>query len=207
MVDCGVNATRGVRRRANWYSPSDPVVSFTVLLIVLVAARLIIHFGAMTIEHAFNRLAPGAGDTGQWSANGLGGGVVDAFLIHRDRPTPQFQNILVSGPFSSRIPSVSTASVVHVDSPVYRPRFATQLQGIPKMFRWLTDQYPDVLNRQLHSVEGFLVGDVVVDNFYLDMNGIIHPCTHGNAMENGSDTIIILDETAMFKKIFLYVDK
>ncbi len=68
------------------------------------------------------------------------------------------------------------------------------------MFRWLTDQYPDVLNRQL---EQGLSDDLIVDNFYLDMNGIIHPCTHGN----NEGEIVILDETAMFKKIFLYVDR
>jgi hypothetical protein len=75
----------------------------------------------------------------------------------------------------------------------------TQLYGIPKMFRWLTDQYPNI-NRRLS--EG-LTSDLQVDNFYLDMNGIIHPCTHGNA----EGKIIVLDETAMFKKIFLYVDR
>jgi 5'-3' exoribonuclease 1 len=77
---------------------------------------------------------------------------------------------------------------------------ASALFGIPKMFRWLTDQYPDILNRQL--LEEGLSDDVSVDNFYLDMNGIIHPATHGN-----SDEIVVLDETAMFKKIFLYVDR
>jgi 5'-3' exoribonuclease 1 len=68
------------------------------------------------------------------------------------------------------------------------------------MFRWLTDQYPDVLNRQLEQGLG---SEIAVDNFYLDMNGIIHPCTHGNA----EGEIVILDESAMFKKIFLYVDR
>ena len=68
------------------------------------------------------------------------------------------------------------------------------------MFRWLTDQYPDILNRQL---EQGLSEELQVDNFYLDMNGIIHPCTHGNA----EGEFIVLDETAMFKKIFLYVDR
>jgi 5'-3' exoribonuclease 1 len=68
------------------------------------------------------------------------------------------------------------------------------------MFRWLTDQYPDIVHRQLES-DG-LDENLVVDNLYLDMNGIIHPCTHGN-----SDARIVLDETAMFKKIFLYVDR
>jgi len=76
----------------------------------------------------------------------------------------------------------------------------TALFGIPKMFRWLTDQYPDIINNRLE--EG-LAEDIEVDNFYLDMNGIIHPCTHGNA----DGEIIFLDETAMFKKIFLYVDR
>jgi len=70
--------------------------------------------------------------------------------------------------------------------------------GIPKMFRWLTDQYPSV-NRQLNDG---LNHNTVVDYFYLDMNGIIHPCTHGN-----SETLIILNETEMFKKIFGYVDR
>jgi hypothetical protein len=77
---------------------------------------------------------------------------------------------------------------------------STTLHGIPKMFRWLTDQYPDIINNRLEEGLG---DDIQVDNFYLDMNGIIHPCTHGNA----DDQIIVLDETAMFKKIFLYVDR
>lgn len=75
---------------------------------------------------------------------------------------------------------------------------STALLGIPKMFRWLTDQYPNINSR---LSEG-LSSDKLVDNFYLDMNGIIHPCTHGN-----SDELVILDETAMFKKIFGYVDR
>jgi hypothetical protein len=75
----------------------------------------------------------------------------------------------------------------------------TELYGIPKMFRWLTDQYPNINSR---LSEG-LSNDKIVDNFYLDMNGIIHPCTHGN----NQDEIVVLDETAMFKKIFGYVDR
>jgi len=68
------------------------------------------------------------------------------------------------------------------------------------MFRWLTDQYPDIINNRLE--EG-LSQDIEVDNFYLDMNGIIHPCTHGN----NDNQLVYLDETAMFRKIFLYVDR
>ena len=76
---------------------------------------------------------------------------------------------------------------------------STALFGIPKMFRWLTDQYPNILNRRLGSASSI----PPIDNFYLDMNGIIHPCTHGN----NEDEITILDETEMFKKIFGYVDR
>jgi len=77
---------------------------------------------------------------------------------------------------------------------------STALFGIPKMFRWLTDQYPDIINNRLE--EG-LAEDIEVENFYLDMNGIIHPCTHGN----NENQLVYLDETAMFKKIFMYVDR
>jgi len=34
------------------------------------------------------------------------------------------------------------------------------------------------------------------------MNGIIHPCTHGN-----SDTFVVLNEAEMFRRIFLYTDR
>jgi hypothetical protein len=105
------------------------------------------------------------------------------------------QRQLLPGP-SARKNSPATTTI---RSPSAKSTSNTQLFGIPKMFRWLTDQYPNI-NRRLS--EG-LSPDVAVDNFYLDMNGIIHPCTHGNS----EDEIIMLDETAMFKKIFLYVDR
>ena len=37
------------------------------------------------------------------------------------------------------------------------------------MFRWLTDQYPDIINNRLE--EG-LSQDIAVDNFYLDRVGV-----------------------------------
>ena len=83
---------------------------------------------------------------------------------------------------------------------ISHPTSSTALLGIPKMFRWLTDQYPNIIRDRLE--EG-LSEDLNIDNFYLDMNGIIHPCTHGNT----EDGFVYLDETAMFKKIFLYVDR
>ena len=41
----------------------------------------------------------------------------------------------------------------------------------------------------------------VIDNFYLDMNGIVHNCTHGN------DPDTKLTEEEMIRKIFMYLDK
>ena len=41
-----------------------------------------------------------------------------------------------------------------------------------------------------------------IDNLYLDMNGIIHMCTHAN-----SDEIVVMDEKIMLQRIFTYTDR
>jgi 5'-3' exoribonuclease 1 len=75
----------------------------------------------------------------------------------------------------------------------------TALFGIPKLFRWLVDLYPIVLE----SVSDSFSGDSMkIDNFYLDMNGIIHTCTHSN-----NDKLIVLNEREMFQRIFAYTDR
>lgn len=66
--------------------------------------------------------------------------------------------------------------------------------GIPRFFRWLSMRYP-VINQSLEDEREF-------DNFYLDMNGIIHTCTHNNEGE-----IVRLDEVEMFARIFAYTDR
>lgn len=67
--------------------------------------------------------------------------------------------------------------------------------GIPKFYRWLSERYP-LLNQPTD------VGETpVVDNLYLDMNGIIHNCTHGNTPGQK------LTEAEMVAKIFTYLDK
>lgn len=73
------------------------------------------------------------------------------------------------------------------------------VMGIPKLFRWLVDQYPAVQQRVTEAIGRDNKG---VDNFYLDMNGIIHMCTHANAEE-----LIVYDERRMFQKIFEYTDR
>ena len=60
--------------------------------------------------------------------------------------------------------------IVGVALPNKCPRAgSTAIFGIPKMFRWLTDQYPNI-NSRLNEGLGT---DKVVDNFYLDMNGTV----------------------------------
>ena len=59
------------------------------------------------------------------------------------------------------------------------PRLATRvgpppsLQGIPKFYRWLSERYP-LINQSLKDA----AFQPDFDNLYLDMNGIIHTCSH-----------------------------
>lgn len=68
--------------------------------------------------------------------------------------------------------------------------------GIPKFFRWMSTKYPG-----LHVVAkpGQLPE---IDNFYLDMNGIIHNCTH----PCDGDVHFRLSEADMFQDIFNYLE-
>ena len=66
--------------------------------------------------------------------------------------------------------------------------------GVPAFFRWLTMRYPKVLVDALTEYDLQLLQlqfkdeqaitkkiqeeNPTIDNLYLDMNGIIHPCSH-----------------------------
>lgn len=88
--------------------------------------------------------------------------------------------------------------------------------GVPAFFRWLSQKYPSIVQ---HCVEkhGQIIDDdgkrvpldlteenpngEEFDNLYLDMNGIIHPCTHP---ENKAAP---KNEAEMFVSIFEYIDR
>lgn len=63
--------------------------------------------------------------------------------------------------------------------------------GVPSYFRWLRDKYSKILYNVIEEswveVDGVKIppdasqpnpNNIEFDNLYLDMNGIIHPCSH-----------------------------
>eukprot|EP00894_Picocystis_sp_ML_P005069 jgi/Pico_ML_1/55586/g1253.t1 len=72
--------------------------------------------------------------------------------------------------------------------------------GVPKFYRWVSERYPR-LNRSVKES-----GCPDVDHLYLDMNGVVHNCTHGQG-DDGEGTHGAADEEAMFQRIFAYLDK
>ncbi|RKF77433.1 5'-3' exoribonuclease 2 [Golovinomyces cichoracearum] len=86
--------------------------------------------------------------------------------------------------------------------------------GVPALFRWLSQKYPKivspVIEEKPREIDGQIIpidarganpNDEEFDNLYLDMNGIVHPCSHpedGPAPKN---------EEEMMMAIFKYTDR
>ncbi|XP_072744111.1 5'-3' exoribonuclease 2 homolog isoform X1 [Anoplolepis gracilipes] len=86
--------------------------------------------------------------------------------------------------------------------------------GVPAFFRWLSRKYPSVIveciEQKMINADGVCIpvnsadpnpNGVEFDNLYLDMNGIIHPCTHPE------DKPAPKDEDEMMEAIFECIDR
>jgi 5'-3' exoribonuclease 2 len=51
--------------------------------------------------------------------------------------------------------------------------------GVPAFFKWLCARNPKILLEVAENPDDFAESlNPEIDNLYLDMNGIIHPCSH-----------------------------
>ncbi|KKA28672.1 hypothetical protein TD95_004753 [Thielaviopsis punctulata] len=87
--------------------------------------------------------------------------------------------------------------------------------GIPAAFRWLSNKYPKIISsvvedKPLKMEDGSVIpvnmaaknpNGEEFDNLYLDMNGIVHPCSHPE------DRPAPADEEEMMLEVFKYTDR
>ncbi|KAI0006413.1 exonuclease N-terminus-domain-containing protein [Xylariaceae sp. FL0662B] len=87
--------------------------------------------------------------------------------------------------------------------------------GIPAAFRWLSNKYPKIISPVMEDQPIVMDDGSVIpvdttrpnpngeefDNLYLDMNGIVHPCSHPD------DKPAPKDEKEMMLEIFRYTDR
>lgn len=87
--------------------------------------------------------------------------------------------------------------------------------GIPAAFRWLSNKYPKIISPVIEDQPVVMPDGSIVpvdtssrnpngeefDNLYLDMNGIVHPCSHPE------DKPAPEDEEAMMLEVFKYTDR
>ncbi|KAI9736649.1 MAG: 5'-3' exoribonuclease 2 [Cirrosporium novae-zelandiae] len=85
--------------------------------------------------------------------------------------------------------------------------------GVPALFRWLSQKYPKIVSSVIEDQPYEINGTTVPvdttkpnpngeqDNLYLDMNGIVHPCSHPE------DRPPPANEEEMMLEVFKYTDR
>ncbi|KAJ5961188.1 5'-3' exoribonuclease 2 [Penicillium vulpinum] len=86
--------------------------------------------------------------------------------------------------------------------------------GVPALFRWLSNKYPKIVSPVIEEQAQVIDGEEIPiditrpnpngeeqDNLYLDMNGIVHPCTHPEGKPPPAD------EQEMMMEIYKYTDR
>lgn len=86
--------------------------------------------------------------------------------------------------------------------------------GVPALFRWLSKKYPKIISSVIEETPYEVNGEQIpvdttganpngeeMDNLYLDMNGIVHPCTHPEGKPPPAN------EQEMMVEIFRYTDR
>ncbi|GER36510.1 5'-3' exoribonuclease 2 [Striga asiatica] len=77
--------------------------------------------------------------------------------------------------------------------------------GVPSFYRWLVEKYPKIVCDAGESSSSQMApkpNAMEFDNFYLDMNGIIHPCFHPQDNLFGPTTF-----EQVFGNIYEYIDR
>ena len=85
--------------------------------------------------------------------------------------------------------------------------------GVPKFYRWISERYKNATCELLHTLNiqfrypclSEVVKDYQIpefDNLYLDMNGIIHNCSH----PNDDDPHFRITEEKIIADIFHYIE-
>ncbi|WEW54929.1 5'-3' exoribonuclease 2 [Emydomyces testavorans] len=86
--------------------------------------------------------------------------------------------------------------------------------GVPALFRWLSTKYPKIISAVVEELPQEFNGEEIpvdttksnpngeeMDNLYLDMNGIVHPCTHPEGKPPPAN------EGEMMLEIFKYTER